>query len=611
MTASQTTTPDRRLHKSRRAAQTQLTRRPARLDFEQPALHYGRTNGGSGIPAIYLTGTSVSSSKRENTCDDAAQLGPSPREILIATPPTFRARPDTTAKSDRLPHQMTHHSGAEFDVAIIGAGPVGMFLAVELAAFDLDVVHIEKRTLPDDRLRARVLQSRTLSHLARRDLLECLTPATPRGIVHFAGMEVIDTSQIAADYPYSLYVRQQVLEQALADRLGALARPPRYGHELIEITQDDDAVELQVRDTSQDKDYRIRARYAIACDGGRSITRRKMGVKFDGSSPSMVGFQGLAKLRSTDDFPVGWARTANGMYAIGPEVDRIVVLDYSSDSSTLSSRPTGQDNLLADEFSESVRRVVGPNVEVQKVTSLTKFTDNARIASSYRRGRILLAGDAAHTHPPFGGQGLNLGIQDAANLGWKLGAHAAWGASSAILDSYQSERRPVAEAVVVFARAQSALMRPDDQTTSLRHIVALLLDTPTVNLQVADMISGNDIRYPFPGSHCSGEYARDEAVELDGEEATLAGLQARFPGRPILLIGRDHDTSQLNSLAASMKGLIVCGVGENHSRRHDKSIRLVRPDGYLEWCEDDSSAAIRRAQTSFGQWCGRNPLQWN
>lgn len=452
-----------------------------------------------------------------------------------------------------------------------------MFCAQELSQYGLRVGVYETRTAPDERLRARVIQSMTLSVLERRGLLEGLEPSERRTIVHYAGFETIDTSRAATDHRYSLFVRQQVLEEKLAARLQALGVPVHQGFTVTDFTQADDRVVVRVEPIAGGQVATVSAAYMLACDGGKSGIRRALGVPFTGVPASLVGFQAMATIAGLDDTNDGWRRTRGGMYVLGPG-RRMAVIDFVSDPAASA------DLAIDDAYAESLQAVLGPGVTATEVDSLTRFSDNARVADTYLVGRVLLVGDAAHVHPPFGAQGLNLGVQDASNLCWKLGGILTDRVDPGILDSYEDERRYMAQRVIEFSLSQSALMRPDDQTTALRNVVEELLARPSINLAIAERMSGFANSYgPSASSHV-GAYAWDcDVLREDGSPARLAQTQLEYPTHFVAMLEADCDeTCDAGTAPSSWPSVSVrrAFAGAQSTGR----VHWIRPDGYVSAC---------------------------
>jgi 2-polyprenyl-6-methoxyphenol hydroxylase-like FAD-dependent oxidoreductase len=464
-------------------------------------------------------------------------------------------------------------SDTDTDVLVIGGGPVGMFVSFELHAHGIRSLVYETQAEPDPRLRARVLNAQTVALLDRRDLLGDLKPSEPKTIQHFAGMERADLSRVDTDHPYGLFARQQTLETLLETRLHDLGIPPLRRTTVAAVRQSEFGIEADV----EEQDGRVStvtARYAVACDGGRSSVRRAFGIPFDGSAPTVVAYQGLVDLETPEPYAEGWHRNERGTFVIGPG-RRVMIIDFGD-----------QPDLQVDQddveraFQESLSRVVGTGARATGVDSMTRFTDNARVARRYRDRNIFLAGDSAHVQPPFAGQGLNMGIQDAANLGWKLGDVLNGFAPETLLDTYESERRPVAIDTVKFAVGQSALFRTDPQTEALRHTVSRILDDPAGNKVIAGFIAGVGVRYGSATDEYVGTYARDEPLVLDdGSPTSLVREQRERPEAHLLVLGgRTSGSSPASALPNC-----------NTARTPPESpaadlVRLVRPDGFYSAC---------------------------
>ncbi|MFF1447127.1 FAD-dependent monooxygenase [Streptomyces sp. NPDC058274] len=321
----------------------------------------------------------------------------------------------------------------------------------------------------------------------------------------------------------------------------------------------------------------VRAAWLVGCDGGRSTVRKLAGFQFDGTPPEITGHQAIVEMTGAEGLKSGWNTTDTGTYAHGPVPGRILTVEFDGPPADRETPVT------AEELQTSLRYVSGTDVTVTKVHSATRFTDNARQASSYRAGRVLLAGDAAHVHSPFGGQGLNLGIGDAMNLGWKLAAVVRGGAPEGLLDSYTSERHPVGAWVLDWTRAQIALMRPDPHARALRKVVTDLAETVTGTTYLVRQISGVLQRYDLPGGHpLVGRSAPDLELADGGRLADhLHG------GRALLL-----DLADDPKLRARAEGygdrvdVVVTGC----PARPELAGLLVRPDGITAWAADGTSS---------------------
>src|SRR5580700_10138537 len=373
----------------------------------------------------------------------------------------------------------------EHDVVVAGAGPVGLMLACELRLQGVDVVVVERLTEPDMTVKAGSITVPTAEAFERRGMLPAIAhfqeqalaqmaafrgglpapadgdgsapPPRPRPAGHFAGIWNLDVSRVnLADPDFPLgpaatvsMVSQQAIEAVLAMRAEELGVAVRRGVEVTGFVDDGAGVDVELGDE------RIRAGWLAGCDGGRSIVRRLAGFAFPGTDPTITGHQAMVDIVDPELLPTGWNRMPAGMLVHGPVPGRILTVEYDGP-------PGDRDTpVTLEELQTSLRNVSGTNVSIRGVTSATRFTDNARQATTYRIGRVLLAGDAAHVHSPFGGQGLNLGIGDAVNLGWKLAATVRGTAPDGLLDTYTEERHPVGAWVLEWTRAQVALMRPD------------------------------------------------------------------------------------------------------------------------------------------------------
>ncbi|HVV19265.1 MAG TPA: FAD-dependent monooxygenase, partial [Pseudonocardiaceae bacterium] len=305
----------------------------------------------------------------------------------------------------------------------------------------------------------------------------------------------------------------------------------------------------------------VRCGWLVGCDGGRSTVRRAAGFDFPGTAPTITGHQALVEIADPEQLRLGWHRTPVGMVVYGPVPGRIVTVEYDGPPADRDAPVT------LDELQASLRRVSGTDVTLTGVVSATRYTDNARQASTYRKGRVLLAGDAAHVHSPFGGQGLNLGIGDAVNLGWKLAATVEGWAPDGLLDTYTAERHPVGARVLDWTRAQVALMRPDPHTTALRAVVADLMATDDGNAYFLRRTAGI---WTDPDS--SSPVGR-RAPEMTLPDGTRLADHCHS-GRPVLLGSPE-----------------VLAVAEPWSDRLTtiavpESALLVRPDGHVAWTTD-------------------------
>ncbi|HEY0194529.1 MAG TPA: FAD-dependent monooxygenase [Kofleriaceae bacterium] len=483
-----------------------------------------------------------------------------------------------------------------WDVVVAGAGPVGLALACELAVARCRVVVIERRAEIDPTIKAGGLGALAGEALARLGLEPAMAraelamrqlmqetiaqagggpllhgagaPTNAKGKPiggHFAGMFLIDQSVQAEPGRRSRGVNQQALEAMLHERAAELGIEIRRGVELVGFTQDDAGVELELRGAG-----RLRARYLVGCDGGRSAVRKLAGFEFPGTPPTLTGYQAIVELADPKALlPLGWRRTPTGMMAYGPVPGRILLVELDGPPAERDA-PVGLDELQA-----ALRRVSGTAAVITAIKTATRWTDNARQAARYRDRHVFLAGDAAHVHSPFGGQGLNLGIGDAANLGWKLAGSLHGWAPGGVLDSYEAERHPVAARVLANTRAQIALMRPGPHVDALRDLVAELMGIDEVNRYFGAMLGGLDIRYPARGDHpLAGRPCSDLALTPSHGEVvqSFALLQ---DGRALLVL--DGDPARYAGHADRVR------VVQARIDRPGLGAVLLRPDGFVAW----------------------------
>ncbi|RKH03283.1 FAD-dependent monooxygenase [Corallococcus carmarthensis] len=477
------------------------------------------------------------------------------------------------------------------DVVVVGAGPTGLLLASELALGGVRVVVLERRSEPDSVLKAGGIGAVASEALERRGLGPALnaeetaafevmkamarslgTQDSPqaggarRGGGHFAGLSLIDQTLQREPGRRSRAVPQAALERILGEHVRALGVEVWRGHTVESFEDTGERVSVEARGPGGPRS--LEAAFLVGCDGGRSTVRKQAGFDFPGTAPTLTGHQALVEIDHPERLlPLGWRRTGGGMMSYGPIPGRVAVLEFDGPPADREAPVT------ATEVEQSLRRVSGADVRITALHSATRFSDHARQASSYQRGRVLLAGDAAHVHSPFGGQGLNLGLLDAVNLGWKLAATVQGRAPDSLLATYTSERHPVAARVLDNTRAQLALMRPDPQTTAMRQIVAELLTTyADVNRHFGEMISGVTTRYDLGDDDpLVGHFIADAELTVDGEGTRLYSLMR--DGRGLLV---DGDGAASEQGAAWTSRLRVVNAPGARSM-------LVRPDGCIAW----------------------------
>lgn len=469
---------------------------------------------------------------------------------------------------------MTH------DVIIVGAGPVGLFLAIELATAGVKPFLLERLVEPDRTIKAASVGAVAVEALQRRGLAEALEdeyratmammmpslkarfgsrPAKKPG-GHFSGMFLIDQSLQRDPERHMRPIPQEALEKILTARAIDLGIEIHRGMTVESFEQDDSGATVQTSAGS------LRAKYLVGCDGGRSRVRKLAGFEFPGTDPTITGYQAIAEFDHPEKLATGWHRTPHGLIASGPIPGRVFTAEFHGPP------PNRDAPITQAEVEASIQRVSGTDIKILSMTMATRWTDNARQATTYRMGRVLLAGDAAHVHSPFGGQGLNLGLIDAANLGWKLAA--AVNGRDHLLDSYTAERHPVAARVLENTRAQVALMRPDPLTSALRTIVSDLMKLPEGNRYFGEMLTGVGIRYDLGDDDpLVGTLAKDQLLTLEnGSEERLYELMTRGGG---IFISSSARLLPPNVL---------------HARPHDDSSMLVRPDGCIAWTDESSQS---------------------
>ncbi|MER7009706.1 FAD-dependent monooxygenase [Dactylosporangium sp. NPDC000555] len=487
------------------------------------------------------------------------------------------------------------------DVIIVGGGPVGLLLAGELMLAGVRPVVLEQLSERSTAYKANALIGQVVRFLDHRGLYQPFGGRgdRPQPVPAFLfGALPLRLSGLPGNPLHGLQIRQARLESLLEQRASDLGVDLRRGHRLQELRQDDDVVSVRVQ--GPDGGYEMRTRYLVGCDGARSGMRKKIGVSFSGfTDPSVISRAAHvvvpASSISTDTaaivLPSGdriglyaWHRTERGAYVVVPHEPGVVmvsVIEWNGPSIT------DEIPVSVDEVRASLHRVLGQDLPLAAPTTAGPhllrrgYVTNTRIATSYRHGRVFLAGDAAHVHPSVGAPGLNLGLQDAANLGWKLAAQVHGWAPPGLLDSYEAERRPAAERVTMQTQAQLALMSPGPAITALRQVVAELLETPGVTGQIADLLAGSDVRYRMhPGTphEWTGRFAPDLDLSIGTRATRLAELM--HEGRPLLLdlIGSRH----LTNLTSPWRDRIDLVTAQTSTPRAADAL-LIRPDGYVAW----------------------------
>jgi len=490
----------------------------------------------------------------------------------------------------------------EHAVVIAGAGPTGLMLAAELALAGVDAAIVERR--PNQELagsRAGGLSSRTLEILDQRGVVDRFLAEGQKAQVAGFAVTRLDISDFPTRHNYGLALRQKHIERILAAWVGELGVPIYRSRELTSFAQDETGVTIELCDGAS-----LRASYLAGCDGGRSLVRKTAGIEFRGWDATTSSI--LAEAETAEEPPLGVHRTALGTHAFGREKYEIrdgkvifategpVNIMVTEENVGATDEPTLRD------LSHALIAACGTDYGVHNLTWISRFTDVSRQAAAYRKGRVLLAGDAAHVHSPVGGQGLNTGVQDAVNLGWKLAQVVKGRSPEALLDTYHAERHPVAARVLRSTMAQVALQRSDDRTEALREIVLQLLGMDEPRKQIAAEMSGLGIRYDVGDSHpLAGRRIPDlDLLTPDGPARVFTLLHK---ARPVLLnpgaaasfdIAPWSDRVQL--VDAEYSGpwnLPAVGVVPA------PAAVLIRPDGYVAWAGEPTQPSLTEALTAW------------
>ncbi|MFI6004432.1 FAD-dependent monooxygenase [Streptomyces sp. NPDC051366] len=497
------------------------------------------------------------------------------------------------------------NTGFDTDVVIAGAGPTGLMLACELRLAGVDVVVVERLEERTGESRAGGIHSRTLEVLDQRGILDrFLAVGELQPVGHFSGL-YLDFDESESRHPYPLMILQSDIERLLEEWAAELGVQVRRSSEVSGIHQDQDGVTVELG-TADVAPATLRARYLVGCDGGRSTVRKLAGIDFPGTEATMTALIGDVELPDLPEDYVWVRRCAGGDYsaiAFEPGWYRVITSEYD--------RVADRDEAPTfEQLRESLIRVAGTDFGMHSPRWVSRFNDAARQAAEYRQGRVLLAGDAAHIHFPAGGQGLNMGVQDAVNLGWKLASVVRGRAPESLLDSYHAERHPVGERVLHNTRAQSALARPGAQTDALREVFGSLMVFDDVNRHLRLMLTALDIRYPVDVDHpLAGRRVPD--ADLKTPEGTIGVYDLLHAGRPVLL-----DLSGSAEVAAVAKGW-ADRVDLVEARSEDDqwavpaidqvpapAALLIRPDGHVAWACDGGAPDTSALRTALTTWFG-------
>jgi 2-polyprenyl-6-methoxyphenol hydroxylase-like FAD-dependent oxidoreductase len=503
------------------------------------------------------------------------------------------------------------------DVLVVGGGPTGLWLACELALLRVNVVVLEKLAKPTGLSKALGLQSRTMEMLEYRGVLNRFTDGNPAPpFLNFA-MFPLDLQKLDFPHPHGVIIPQARVEALLEERAKELGVDVRRGDEVVGLQQDSEGVEAEVR--TESGKYKLEAQYSVGCDGGHSVVRKQLGVAFLGLDPTIMGRMGDVKLASgaleqlKQGVPelggreFGVVRTNTGNFAIvpmGSETYRVAAIEWDQ---TDIDRDAPMD---LNELQAAIRRVINLDLPMRDPVWLSRATDSSRLAKCYREGRVFLAGDAAHVHWAYGGKGLQTGMQDAGNLGWKLAAEIHGWAPADLLDTYHTERHPVGQRLMTLTRAQEALARPGDHVTALRELFGQLLIQEQTLRTIVEEITDVDLCYEMGPNgrdqHAAvGRWAPNLTFRPDVGKSSVAQLMRA--GRGLLIdLG---EQSALRDIADRWADRIQVSSARCDEPPANLGAMLVRPDGYVAWAlgtDNSNNESQRSLRVALEKWFG-NP----
>jgi 2-polyprenyl-6-methoxyphenol hydroxylase-like FAD-dependent oxidoreductase len=508
-----------------------------------------------------------------------------------------------------------------YDVVIAGAGPVGLFLACELGLAGTSVLVLERMEDPRSPLKESWMGMRGLNFsstdaLYRRGMLSDVrrsslawldparpgfalnsqttasTPAPPRFAGHFAGI-MLDANKI--DLSHNKYLVQgpsstggiislEGIEEVLLEHAKKLGVEVRWGMPVTDFTQTEDGVTIQAGDES------FHAKWLVGCDGGRSTVRKVAEFEFAGTDPEFTGYSAWVEIADPEKLRPGFNLTPHGMYVNGPGPGRLGLVDFDNAAFDRSQEITLED------LQAILRRISGTDVTLTALRVATSYTDRARQATTYRKGRVLLAGDAAHIHSPLGGQGLNTGIGDAMNLGWKLAATIKGWAPEDLLDTYTAERHPIGAWALNWTRAQVAIMRPNPHSQAIASVIRDLINTKDGTSYFVEKVSGILLRYDLPGDH---PLIGRSAPDLEFEDGSRIG-PLLHDGTGLLLDFAAKE--ELSTLSRRWPGRLKYA----HAQAKDNkglAAMLLRPDGFVAWATD-TDPNLTALEETIGRWFG-------
>ncbi|WP_024804694.1 rifampin monooxygenase [Nocardia sp. BMG51109] len=470
-----------------------------------------------------------------------------------------------------------------FDVIIAGGGPTGMMLAAELRLHGVRVLVLEKDPEPTRVVRSLGLHVRSIEIMDQRGLLKRFLAHGKQHEVggFYAAISKPWRSHLDTAHEYVLGIPQPVTDRLLTEHAAELGAEIRRGGELVGLSRDEDGVTAELADGT-----RLRSRYLVGCDGGRSTVRKLLGIGFPGEPSRVETLLGEMELAMPADEVAARTtriRETEKRFGAGPLGDGAyrVIVPAEGVAEDRTAPPT------FDEFRRRLQAVAGTDFGAHSPRWLSRFGDATRLADRYRIGRVLLAGDAVHIHPPVGGQGLNLGVQDAFNLGWKLAAAVGGWAPEGLLDTYESERRPVAGDVLDNTRAQMELLSTEPGAQAVRRLVSELMDFEVVHRHLIEKITAIGVRYDFgEGNPLLGRRMRDVRLErgrLYEQMRTGRGLLLDRTGR-LSVAGWADRVDHVVDVSAEL----------------DIPAALLRPDGHVAWTGDDQQDLVEHLPRWFG-----------
>jgi 2-polyprenyl-6-methoxyphenol hydroxylase-like FAD-dependent oxidoreductase len=479
----------------------------------------------------------------------------------------------------------------EHSVVIVGGGPTGLMLAGELALARVDVAIVERRK--DRELagsRAGGLHARTLELLDQRGIAErFLSQGKTMQVARFADA-TLDISDFPTRHNYGLALWQNHIERILSDWVHELSVPIYRASEATGFTQDERGVELELASEAP-----LRAQYLVGCDGGRSLVRKQAGIGFPGWDASVSYL--IAEAEMAEEPAWGMRRGDKGVTGLGKLDDGKGVRAVLAEPQVMRGDAPSLDELRA-----ALRATYGTDFGVHNVRWLSRFSDATRQAASYRERRVLLAGDAAHVHSPAGGQGLNLGVHDAVNLGWKLAQVVKGSAPDSLLDSYQAERHPAAALALKYTMAATAINRGDERTNALREAMTEVLQLDEPRKRYAALMSGLDIRYDLGEGHpLLGRRMPD--LDVDTRSGPRRVFTFLHQARPVLLCLNDACALDIAPWAERVER-----VDAHYTGRWELPVIgsvaapnavLIRPDGYVAWVSDGTDQGLGGALSAW------------